>query len=144
MTDDNVLDPLPVRQPKHHNGIPDIVKDQIIKAAMVEGNMSKIAQEFGVNRNTVASILREVRCELGEITDFQYQRRVESIIDKLLVRLEEGADDLKVSQIPITIGILLDKRRELRGKFNHDTAINLKIAWKDGSGAVELSTAASE
>jgi len=137
------LDPLPAPSEGKpaHNAIPDEVKDLVIKAVLESNNISKTAEEFNLNRTTVAAIVREFRSEVGEFTDFKYQNRIEKVLDKLLLRLENETGEVKLSQLPVTVAILLDKRRELRGKtLNAQGPLNLRVAWKDGSGAVELST----
>ncbi|OPX93306.1 MAG: hypothetical protein A4E53_00271 [Pelotomaculum sp. PtaB.Bin104] len=133
--------PAPSEGKPAHNALPDEVKDLVIKAVLESNNISKTAEEFNLNRATVTAIIREFRAEVGEFVDFKYQSRIEKILDKLLRRLESEAGEIKLSQLPVATAILLDKRRELRGKtLNAQDQLNLRVAWKDGMGAVELTT----
>ncbi|OPX91155.1 MAG: hypothetical protein A4E53_00747 [Pelotomaculum sp. PtaB.Bin104] len=150
--DGEILEPLPDEQlggplepvREGHpawNKIPDEVRDQIIEDVLKTGNFAKTAENFGLNRVTVAAVIKEFRAEVSEFIDFKYQARIENILDKLLQRLENEAGEIKLSQLPVSVGILLDKRRELRGNISGgNQSLNLKVAWRDGSGAVELTT----
>lgn len=137
---DGLLEPIREGHPAW-NRIPDEVKDQVIEDILKTGSIVKTAEKFGLNRATVGAIVREFRSEVGKLVDFRYQTRIEKVLDKLLQRLENETGEVKTGQLPVTIAILLDKRRELRGKtLNAQGPLNLRVAWRDGSGAVELST----
>jgi len=136
-----ILDPLPNGHEDRPawNAIPDETREAIIEDVLRTNSISKTAENFGLARVTVAAVIKDFRAEIDEFNDFRYQARIEKVLDKLLHRLENEADEIKTSQLPVTTAILLDKRRELRGKtLNAQGPLNLRVAWRDGSGAVEL------
>ncbi|MDF9409545.1 MAG: hypothetical protein A4E52_01784 [Pelotomaculum sp. PtaB.Bin013] len=139
-----ILAPLPNghegRSP--HNKFPEELRQQVVQETLVTRNISQIAEKFSISRQTVSVILREYLGENRELIDFEFISDIDEITRKMLTRLKNEVSSIPPSQLVVATGILLDKREGLlKGKVTGgNQTLNLKVAWKDGAGAVELTT----
>jgi len=139
-----ILDPLPNghegRSP--HNKFPDELRQQVVQETLVTRNISKIAEKFSISRQTVSAILREYLGENKELIDFELISDIDEVTRKMLTRLKNEVNSIPPSQLVVATGILLDKRESLlKGKVTGgNQVLNLRVAWRDGTGAVEFST----
>ncbi|WP_028308766.1 hypothetical protein [Desulfitibacter alkalitolerans] len=80
----------------------------------------------------------------AEITDLQRISKLDEVIDKGIELLTDKDKLAKANlkDIGIVVGIMLDKKKETLesriGKKQQN--ISLRVAWKNGGGAVELKT----
>lgn len=136
------LQPLPANREgcTPANKIPDETRSAIIDEFISCGNISATARKFGVSRGTVAAIIKEIYGDVKELIDIEFAGRIENITRLALERLADNIDRISPQQLGTIIGILIDKRQMLTGKARSNDNFNLKIAWKDGSGAIEVTT----
>lgn len=112
------------------------------------GNVTKAARDLGIPLRTVQSWLakyKEERDTFAEIQRMQlaehFGRRAKELVCAITKAKIEKAS---AKDLGIVAGIFADKFRELTGRTSTQGDFNLKIAWKDGSGALELSTKANK
>ncbi|MCM1567023.1 MAG: hypothetical protein NC238_14020 [Dehalobacter sp.] len=145
-SDTEVLSPMPNTGRGGHNKIPDETRDQIIEDFLVTKNITKTAKKFNLNRETVGFIIREAFGENKLTADVALAKQFEEAADTFLREIKNrNLKDTSVRDLVVAAGICIDKRQVLSGSAPRGNApLSLKIAWKDGSGAVELSTGGSD
>lgn len=139
-----ILDPLPRADTlPAHNRLPARVRESIAAMVIQEGRpLTAVAEAFNIHRHTVAEVIREYAGEYFDLRNLQLAGRLDSVTEALLERLHNSIDDIPVGQLAVSMGIALDKRAALIGKMTSEKApLRLRISWKDGSGAVELTAA---
>ncbi len=141
--DTEVIDSLPARfkDVPPPNRYDDEVREEICKLVLEAGFTIKAAAEkYGIARNTCSAIVREHLAEYDMIENVRLGRKFHKLADRVLNELQER--DLSCaspSQLGVLAGIAVDKKTQLMGKTGDlSGGISLKIAWADGSGAVEL------
>lgn len=142
----SILDPLPKNDSlPTHNRLPAHVREAIAQAVIQEGQtVTAVAEAFGVRRHTVAEIVKEYITEFFPLRDLQLATKLDGIAEAMLQRLEDNVDELPPGQLPVAAGIILDKRQVLVNRMGREQApFRLRIAWQDGSGAVELTVGGS-
>lgn len=127
------------------NAYDEEVKKEILTQAMQEGkSIALLVKENGISKETISRWIHELEDEIqveSRALDAYMVRVLGTKTKELLAALTtEKLAKASARDIAIAAGILTDKRRDLLGPVHKDDAINLRIAWKDGSGAVELST----
>lgn len=143
--DSEVIDPLPARfenvqPPNKYN---HETREEICKLVLEAGlTIKETAQKFGIARNTVSAIIREFIAEHDMIENVRLGRKFCALANKVLNELQKrDFSASSVSQLGILSGIAVDKKIQLMGKQGNSLGgISMRIAWKDGSGAVELTT----
>jgi len=89
-------------------------------------------------------ILKEQVATTATLKDLERVKFLDEKIDKLLDLVDDPEKLAKTGTRDLTVaaGILADKKREILTQHvrKNDTNISLRVAWKDGSGAVELKT----
>jgi len=127
------------------NKYDDEVKLEVIRKAIEEEkNIVDIAKEMGIDRDTVSSILTEIEQDV-KINAKAQDIRLSSVVGGKLLEIVSALTKDKLNkawpkELAMAFGILADKRRDLLGPSAGPSSLNLKVAWKDGSGAVELTT----
>lgn len=137
------LDPLPCpaenRTPA--NKTSEAVCQEVIQAVLNEGLSFKAASErFSLDRDTVSGIVRQHLSETGELENLRLGAKFHNLADKVLDELN-GRDltSASPSQLGILAGIAIDKKVLLTGKPTAGNGrVSMKVAWRDGSGAVEI------
>jgi transposase-like protein len=85
--------------------------------ALCGGNCAQASRETGVNRKTLARWAEEAtpdELDQARTVPQSVGQRLDRIIDAYLRRLEREGKTLSVSQLPVAVGILIDKARQLR------------------------------
>ncbi len=107
-----------------------------------------VCKQMGIHRSTLGRWIKEMEEEVS--TDARAQdvgfikalgAKMNQLIDALTT---EKLTKASPRDIAIAFGILADKRRDIMGPQTKDDGISLKIAWKDGAGAVELTTSGAK
>ncbi|MCL6610099.1 MAG: hypothetical protein K6T66_01015 [Peptococcaceae bacterium] len=142
---EGVIDPLPARfkdvQPP--NRYDDETREEICRLVLETGlTIKAAAQKYGIARNTCSAIVREYIAEHDMIENVRLGRKFHKLADRVLNELQER--DLSLAsphQLAVVAGIAVDKKTQLMGKPGDlSGGVRLRIAWQDGSGAVELTT----
>ncbi len=144
--DIEVLPPLPCpaegRAPV--NKIPDETREQFAQAVFTEGMTAREAcRKFGINKNSATPILREYFASMVEANNFSMVSSLDEITGQMLTRIKQNIQNIPIQQLVVAFGILADKRQALLNKIPRvvgQAGLSLRIAWRDGSGAVELNT----
>jgi len=141
-----LLEPLP---PVPHNRVdnppgnkyPDAFRVEIAEEILSTKNLTAVAEKYGLARNTVISIAKEFFGEKRELESIFLSEELHTVANRAIQELKSrNLSKASVSQLGVLVGICLDKAEQLTNKIQSPQNLNLKIAWKDGSGAVELST----
>lgn len=123
------------------NRLSDELREEVALEALRTGNLAATARKFGLNTKTVHIIAQEFFDDAKEFQNMRLANELEDISFDILKRLKLNIDRLAPSQLPVAAGICLDKRALLAGKRTSGTPdMTLRIAWQNGSGAVELRT----
>ena len=104
----------------------------------------QIARELGISRTTAQEWLFELKQEMEPYQELESMRMAEKLavagnqfLRALIARKWEKAS---VRDMAIAAGIMIERRRDLLGPQKGGNISRLRIAWKDGSGAVEVET----
>lgn len=141
-----VVEPRPVDEAwVPPNAYDEETKLEVVRKALEEGKkITEIAQEMGISRDTVSSILQRIEEDIKLEAKADSLRLSGQISEKLFQLLgaltKDKLNKAWPKDIAIAFGVLADKRRELLGPSSGPGAMSLRIAWKDGTGAVELTT----
>ena len=144
--DIEVLPPLPAPSEGQTpaNKTDEVIQQQVVRDVLVQGfTITATAEKFSLNRNTVAAIVKEYRQEISEIENIRLSNKFHNLADRVLDELQgKDLSGASVSQLSVLAGICVDKKIQLTGKPAAGQAggLSLKVAWKDGSGAVQLTT----
>ncbi|OPY60520.1 MAG: hypothetical protein A4E56_02648 [Pelotomaculum sp. PtaU1.Bin065] len=127
---------------KHHTRHEVEVIDNVVEDILHGGKINEVARRHGVPRRTVFTWLKEKLAERRELQDILFVDRMEKIGTKILAEIDtKDLQETSVRDLMVSLGILLDKRQNLTGpKQAAPGALNLRVAWKNGEGAVELTT----
>jgi len=146
----DVLPPLP---PQFEGQLPANAhsEDEIFAAldrAAQNGNIMQTAREMGINRNILRSWIMKYKEELEAITEVQ-KIELAGLLGCQVKELVGAINKAKIEaaslkDIGIVAGILADKWKDLTNKGSGKQAFSMRIAWQDGSGAVELTTGGQE
>lgn len=140
-----ILDPLPCRFEGQTpaNKTDEAIRQQVVEAVLEQGlTLTAAAEKFSLHRDTVGAMLKEYRIETGELENVRLGNKFHKLADRVLDELQEkDLSGASVSQLGVLAGIAVDKKIQLTGKPAAGNGnISMRVAWKDGSGAVELST----
>jgi len=116
----------------------DEATDKILRGEKV----AVVARELGVSKRTLFSWIGQNLNERRELRDALYVDKMEGIASKILAEIDsKDLQETSIRDLMVSLGILLDKRQNLTGpKQAAPGALNLRVAWRDGTGAVEIST----
>lgn len=138
------IDPLPARfeDATPHNRFPDDLREEIALAVLSEKRkIREVAETYGLNRNTVGQIVREHFAQTADLQNIELAHELGEVTSLMLQRIRNNIEEIPLSQLVVAFGILTDKRQALAGKMAQARGtLSLKVAWQDGSGAVELTT----
>lgn len=136
------IDPIPSHREGQEPGnrIPYEIREAAARAVLIEGRSARdVGKEYGVSKNIMTVIVREFFAEFIDMRNMQLASRLDDVTEQMLKRLRDNVESIPVGQLAVAMGICLDKRQILAGKMIHAPGnLSLKIAWKDGSGAAEL------
>lgn len=142
------LDPLPhIREGVEPvNKFPEELKEEIALAVLSDKRKIKdVAESYGVGRNIVGQIVREHFAQTADLQNIELAHELGDVTSLMLQRIRNNINDIPLSQLVVSFGILTDKRQALAGKMAAPPgSLSLRVAWKDGSGAVELNTGSGE
>jgi len=148
-----LLQPLEALPPAEHNRAAktpankysDTFRVEIAEEILRTQNLTAVAEKYGIARNTVISIAKEFFGEKRELESIFISEDLHAVADRAIQELKtRNLSKTSVSQLGVLVGICLDKAEQLTKQIQPVQSLNLKIAWKNGSGAVELSTGHSE
>lgn len=101
-----------------------------------------VAREAGIAESTIHAWLNQYQDEKMAMEKFRSIKFAEMFGDKIHEFLKSvdknKLDKATVKDLAIAVGIFTDKRQDLLGKQKNSQNIFLKVAWKDGQGAVEF------
>ena len=127
----------------------NIIDEEKIFAALTEtmesgGKVTEVARKMGVSLDTLGKWLHKYKEEARTFNEVE-RYHVSTLMLHRTKELANGITKDKIDRAPlkdiaIAMGIAADKWSQLTGPNTGPTGINLKVAWKDGSGAVELTT----
>lgn len=128
------------------NKLPDELREEIALAVLTNKRKIKdVADSYGLGRNIVGQIVREHFSQTADLQNIELAHELGEVTALMLQRIRNNIEAIPLSQLVVAFGILTDKRRDLTGKMGAAPGnLSLKIAWKDGSGAVELTTGDSQ
>jgi len=123
----------------YDNRLPDELREAAVNRAFEVG-VKKAAVEFGITERTIHYLIKELGDEHRELWNEKTSRKLEEKIEKVLSRIDDKAiNGAKLKDLAITLGVLADKREQFtRSRMKGEATARLRIAWKDGSGAVEI------
>jgi predicted transcriptional regulator len=126
---------------KPWNAYPDEVRQQAVDLAIELRSGRKAARQLGISPRAVqAWLAEEVAGDAGDWNMLQI-KELEGKIERILAKIgPEKIDKAGLRDLVVAAGILLDKRESLLPKAKNEARQRLRIAWKDGSGAVEIET----
>jgi len=137
-----ILNPLPPSREGEEpaNKFPEALREEIALAVLTDKRkIVDVAKSYGVGRNIVGQIVREHFSQTADLQNIELAHGLGEVTTLMLQRIRNSINEIPLSQVVVAFGILTDKRRDLAGKtIQAPRNINLKIAWKDGSGAAEL------
>jgi len=145
-----VLDPVPHPAIGHTppNRYSDDIRTEAVRLSVEEGKtIAAISREMEIPPDTIAGMLQEVEqyIQLEEkARGLRLVGKVGQCMEELLDGLTKNLEKAYPKDIAMAFGVLADKRRDLLGPRAGPGALSLKIAWKDGTGAVELKTGVQE
>jgi len=127
------------------NATDEETRAELFRRVLEDGeHVALVAREMGIDRNTLFAWLselkeeRKIQVELEniELQDLLTKKAKEFVLAANNSKLAKAG----VKDLLIAAGIALDHRRELAGPARGASFSRLRIAWKDGSGAVEVET----
>ena len=127
---------------------PEEIRERFRELAL-ESEMpgAQIARELGISARTAQQWLVELKQEMEPYQELESMRMAEKLavagnqfLRALITRKWENAS---VRDMAIAAGIMIERRRDLLGPRKGSAISRLRIAWKDGSGAVEVETGGS-
>lgn len=133
--------PRPYEGQKPWNTYPEEIRQQAIDLAIELKSGRKAARQLGISPRAVQAWLAEE--VIGESYDWNMLqvKEIEDKIEQILVKISpDKIDKAGLRDLVVAAGILLDKREGLLPKARNEARQRLRIAWKDGSGAVEVET----
>jgi len=146
-----VLDPVP--HPAVGHTPAQTIDDETVftvLSSIVEsgGSIAQAAREFGFSPDTIARWLHKHK-ETMQVVNEAERQCVSALLLQRGKELLGGLDKDKIAKagardLAIAAGIMVDKWKDLAGPASGPGALSLKIAWKDGTGAVELKTGGQE
>ncbi len=147
----DVLEPLPCNRAgaTPPNKYSDAIRDEALRLAVTEGlGLVGAAKRLGVADDTIGGWLREMGDEV-RLREWERDIALAESLGQRAALLAQGISPDKVARagvrdIAIAMGIALDKRRSLLGAGPGTAKIRMRVAWQDGSGAVELTTDGQE
>jgi len=138
--------------PAHHVGkniLPGGATDEKFRNSIIDEivggkTVVQVCREYGVDRRTLTRWLMHLKGE-REIQQKMENIFIADVATSKAKELLNAMDKEKISlaslrDVAVAAGILIDKRKDLLGKQKDGGNLSLKVAWKDGSGAVEVKT----
>jgi len=124
---------------------PEEVKEEFFRRTLEKGeNVSLVCRDMGIPKGTVENWIAELKEEREPQIELENIRLVDLLGkagEQLLAGLSKAnLAKASVRDLAVAIGIVTDKRRDLLGPRKGSAISRLRIAWKDGSGAVEVET----
>jgi len=120
-------------------------KNELLRRVLENGeHVALVAREIGIDRSTLHTWLAELKEEREAQAEFD-SMRLADMFTTAVGEFLSAVDKTKLAQasvrdLAIAAGIAADKRRDLLGPRKGSAISRLRIAWKDGSGAVEVET----
>lgn len=141
--DNNILTPVPrpFEGEKPPNAWPSEIREAAIDLAIELKSARKAGKHLGIPVRTIQYWLaEEVASGDANAWDAYAVKEIQDKIEQVLARIgPDKIDKAGLRDLVIAAGILLDKRQNMIPKAKAETPpTRLRIAWKDGSGAVEV------
>lgn len=140
-----ILDPLPCqfKGQSPANKTDEAIRQQVVQAVLEQGlTLTAAAEKFCLSRDTVSAIVKGHRQEVGELENVRLGNKFHKLAERVVDELSDrDLSATPVSQLGVLAGISIDKKLQLTGKpAGGNGNISMRVAWKDGSGAVEVTT----
>lgn len=139
-----VLTPLPrpYEGRPSHNAHPPEEKLRAV-ALIAQKGPGAAAEETGIPLRTVQTWAREYREEIEMLRENEFVEEIDRKIKDILQEIDVSKiKSASFRDLLIGLGISIDKRSQLldQRKKAKTAPVRLRVAWKDGAGAVELET----
>lgn len=126
-----------------NNAYPREVREEFFRRVLDEGeHLSLVSREMGIARSTVTqwiAELKEQRLEQEELENLELADMFRDVTRQLLRALDKSKlEKASVRDLLIAAGIATDKRKDLLGPRKGAGTTRLRVAWRDGSGALEI------
>ena len=106
--------------------------------------ITAVSTQLNISADYIRGMLQEIEEDIREherIKDLGFVSKYSNKVNELLSgATKEKVDKASLRDIAVSIGILQDKRRDLLGPSKGAGNISLKFAFRDGAGALELTT----
>ncbi len=106
------------------------------------GNVTQTAREMGIPLHTLQAWLVRYREQIDTLAEVKKLELAEllgcQVKDLVSAVTKDKLDKASLRDVGIVAGIFIDKWKDLTGKTSGNKGVSMKIAWKDGSGAAEL------
>lgn len=93
------------------------------------GNRKRTERETGISRKTLGvwddALTDDERADLVSRVNETLEPKLSRIVSRLADRLDQGLDTLAIGQIPVALGICVDKLRLLRGESTDNSAVHI-------------------
>jgi transposase-like protein len=164
-----IIDPIPckfegVTPARAHS---QEVRDEVIRRVLLGDKLYNISQDMGIQIKTMEPWIRELEDEIRVIIragNISLIGGISQAAEEFIRRLTKNKNDnhsqlntedndnhsqqeisaKDAKDLSIALGVLIDKRKDLAGPGSGSGKMSMRIAWKDGSGAVELTTGGQE
>lgn len=136
-------------------------KEEVFRRILAGEKLYKIARDMDIGIRTMGPWIKELEDQIGLIVKAENMSLIEDMglaAKQFVYRLsknknitdsnnensqEGGRSQTEISpkdakDLAVALGILIDKRKELTGSSSGHGGMSLKVAWKDGTGALEL------
>lgn len=101
----------------------------LLTLAYNNGNRKRTERDTGISRKTLGiwedALTPDEHAELVARVNEQLEPKMSRIVSRLADRLDKGLDTLSVGQLPVALGICVDKLRLLRGESTANNALHI-------------------
>lgn len=160
-----IIDPPPcrfegVQPPTTHD---KETRDEVIRRIIQGDKLHDISRDMGLAISTMGPWIKEIEDDIrlsvkaenisliqgmGEAAEHFIRRLTkvkegQKVSDSQIVKEGQGNQSIPAKDakdLAIALGVLIDKRKDLTGPGSGNGKVSMKVAWKDGSGAVEVTT----
>lgn len=122
---------------------PPEIKERFLSRVLEGGeSLAKVSREMGIARSTCQAWIaehKEERQEQDEIDNLTLANLYRDVNLQVLRCLDKTKlEAASVRDLAILAGIATDKRAALIGPQKAKSSVRLRVAWRDGSGALEV------
>jgi transposase-like protein len=108
------------------------------------GSITQTAREMNIPLSTLRAWLVKYKEEISTLNEMKKLEIAEllgcQVKDLVRAITKDKLEKASLRDIGVVAGIFTDKWKDLTGGTQGNNKISMRVAWKDGSGAVELTT----